>query len=288
MSDSARNESYRQRLGLEGRVAVVTGGARGIGQAAASPLHEMGATCVLADVLDEQGERAAAELTHTGPRVSYSRLDVTDPEAARQAFAHIAEEYGRLDVLVTSAGVEPHGSSLDVTEQAWQRALDVKVNGTFWCAREAIRHMGESGGSGVAIGSISGEIAHVPQAKSRSSIRVMTLGGRVRPESYVEVDAWTLERLANLKFDVAFVGTNALDSSWSLSTPDPAEAAVKRAIRDATRRPVLLADHTKIGGVAACRYAALTAINILIADEGADQDALDEIRSTGVEVVIAT
>jgi NAD(P)-dependent dehydrogenase (short-subunit alcohol dehydrogenase family) len=156
---------YRDRLDLTGQVAVVTGGSRGIGFAVVTALHEFGAEIVIADVLDELGEAAAATFTD-GPGVSYRHLDVTDPRAVEACFADIAAQHGRLDVLVTSAGIANHDPSLELDHADWQRVLDVNATGTFWCAREAARHMQGGGGSIVAIGSMSGEIANAPQRQA--------------------------------------------------------------------------------------------------------------------------
>ncbi|WP_432488451.1 SDR family NAD(P)-dependent oxidoreductase [Kineococcus sp. SYSU DK018] len=155
---------YRDRLELSGRVAVVTGGARGIGLAVVTALHEMGCAVVVADVLDEAGERSAASF-RSGPAVSYRHLDVTDAAAVAGFFSGVAAEHGRLDVLVTSAGIANHQPSLQLPREAWERVLAVNATGTFWCAREALRHM-RSGASVVAIGSMSGEIANAPQRQA--------------------------------------------------------------------------------------------------------------------------
>lgn len=156
---------YQEKLSLEGRVAVITGGARGIGEAIAHALHEMGATVVVADVLDESGAALVAGFP-PGAGIEYLHLDVTDPNAVALAFDDIAARHGRLDVLVTSAGIADHTSSLDITSEAWNRVFDVNVNGTFWCSREAARHMVQPGASIVSIGSMSGAIANAPQAQA--------------------------------------------------------------------------------------------------------------------------
>jgi len=157
-------DMYRERLELDGRTAIVTGGSRGIGLAVVRALHEFGARVVVADVLDEAGEAAAAEFEDG--RVQYGRLDVTDTAAVEAFFADVAERHGGIDVLVTSAGVANHQPSLDLPADAWRRVLDVNATGTFWCAREAARHMRGRGGSIVAIGSMSGEIANAPQRQA--------------------------------------------------------------------------------------------------------------------------
>jgi len=154
---------YRELLELHGRVAVVTGGSRGIGLAVATALHEFGAHVVIADLLDEQGEAAAAAFDG---RVEYVHLDVTDAGAVERVFADIAARHGRLDVLVTSAGIANHQASTEIERETWDRVLAVNATGTFWCAREAARHMASAGGSIVAIGSMSGEIANAPQRQA--------------------------------------------------------------------------------------------------------------------------
>lgn len=154
---------YRELLELDGRVAVVTGGSRGIGHAVVSALREFGARIVIADLLDEQGEEAAAAF---GGGVEYVHLDVTDAASVESTFADIAARLGSIDILVTSAGIANHQPSLELDREAWDRVLAVNATGTFWCAREAARHMQGRGGSIVAIGSMSGEIANAPQRQA--------------------------------------------------------------------------------------------------------------------------
>jgi len=154
---------YRELLELTGRVAVVTGGSRGIGLAIVGALREFGATVVIADLLDDEGRAAAAAFPD---RVEYAHLDVGDADAVETVFAEIAARHGSIDVLVTSAGIANHDPSLELSREAWDRVLRVNATGTFWCAREAARHMTGRGGSIVAIGSMSGELANAPQRQA--------------------------------------------------------------------------------------------------------------------------
>lgn len=154
---------YRERLELTDRVAIVTGGSRGIGLAVVTALAEMGARVVIADVLDDIGRDAAAAFP-TG--VDYERLDVTRPDDVEAFVADVVARHGRLDILVTSAGIANHDDSLELDVEQWNRVLDVNASGTFWCARAAARHMRQGGGSIVAIGSMSGEIANAPQRQA--------------------------------------------------------------------------------------------------------------------------
>jgi len=165
-------------MSLRGRTAVVTGGARGIGLAVVEVLTELGAHIVICDVQDEAGVAAATRASEKGPAVEYLYLDVGDPAMVAKVMAGIAASNDGIDVLVTSAGVALHGPSLEVDPAAWQRVIDINTSGSFWCAREAARYMGKGHGSIVFIGSISGEIANVPQAQtaynvSKGAVHVM-------------------------------------------------------------------------------------------------------------------
>lgn len=155
---------FRELLELTGRIAVVTGGSRGIGLAVVTALEEFGAHVVIADLLDDAGAEAAASFP--SGRVEYAHLDVTDAGSVERTFAAIAERHGRIDILVTSAGIANHQPSLELERDAWDRVMAVNATGTFWCAREATRHMTGRGGSIVAIGSMSGELANAPQRQA--------------------------------------------------------------------------------------------------------------------------
>lgn len=122
---------------------------------------------------------------------------------------------------------------------------------------------------------------------TRSNLTIYQLGGRVRGRTLATVDDWALRPLADLYVDVAFLGTNGVTVERGLTTPDPAEAAVKRAMIAAARRSVLLADHTKIGNNYLARFGSLTDIDLLITDNGIDDELAGEIEAVGVRVVRA-
>jgi NAD(P)-dependent dehydrogenase (short-subunit alcohol dehydrogenase family) len=159
---------YREKLELDGRLAVVTGGARGIGHAIIEGLREMGARCVILGLDDEQGSAAAAKLGATGAAVAYRHLDVRDHHAVATEFEQIAQIYGAIDILVTCAGVVSHKPTAEITEADWRFVLDTNVDGTFWCAREAVKQMQRTNTRGaiVTIGSMSGLIVNFPQMQA--------------------------------------------------------------------------------------------------------------------------
>jgi DeoR family fructose operon transcriptional repressor len=101
------------------------------------------------------------------------------------------------------------------------------------------------------------------------------------------VDDWNLQLLSQLHVDVAFMGTNGLSIQRGFTTPDPAEASVKRAMIAAARRAVVLADHTKFGNDYLARFAEISDIDTLITDEGLDGDTAEDCERAGLRVVSA-
>ena len=122
---------------------------------------------------------------------------------------------------------------------------------------------------------------------ARSNLNVLLLGGRVRGRTMATVDDWALRPLADVYVDVAFIGTNGCSVERGLTTPDPAEAAVKRAMIGAARRSVVLADHTKIGNDYLARFGRLADIDTLITDNSLNADLVAEVESAGPRVVRA-
>jgi DeoR family transcriptional regulator, fructose operon transcriptional repressor len=121
----------------------------------------------------------------------------------------------------------------------------------------------------------------------RRRITVLTLGGRVRGRTFAAVDAWALRALDDLYVDVAFIGTNGLSVERGLTTPDPAEAEVKRRMIERSRRAVVLADHTKWGADHLVRFAEIDAVDLVVTDHGVDLSLLAAVRAAGPMVVAA-
>jgi len=135
-------------LDLSGRVAVVTGGARGIGLACCVRLAEAGATVVVADLDGAAADEAAADL---GLPARATQVDVRDAEAVRALAAQALAEHGRIDVWVNAAGVYPTAPLLELSDDDWTLVLDTNLRGTFVGAREAARAMVERGEGGVIV-----------------------------------------------------------------------------------------------------------------------------------------
>ena len=130
-------------------------------------------------------------------------------------------------------------------------------------------------------------VAVALELAARPGLQLYVIGGRVRTRTLANVDDWALRQLADLRVDVAFVGTNGFSVERGLSTPDPAEAAVKHAICLAAAQAVVLADHTKLGEETAVRFAAVDQFDVLISDAGLAETARRALEEAGIEVVLA-
>ena len=152
---------YLQMLRLDGRVALVTGGGNGIGRATCHALAQAGAAVVVGDIDGPAAEAVAGEIGAGLPL----RLDVADEESVRSGIAGIAERHGRIDILVNNAGLGARMPSIDLPAERWRQVQAVNVEGSFFCAREAGRHMLAAGcGAVVNVASIMGLVggAHYP------------------------------------------------------------------------------------------------------------------------------
>jgi NAD(P)-dependent dehydrogenase (short-subunit alcohol dehydrogenase family) len=132
---------------LDGKVAVITGAAGGIGHEAALLFSQEGASVCVADVSAEQGEQTAAECREA----FFQQVDVADSASVEAMYAATAARYGGIDVLYNNAGISPEddASILETDEAAWQRVQDVNLKGVFLCCKHGIPHLLERGGGSV-------------------------------------------------------------------------------------------------------------------------------------------
>jgi NAD(P)-dependent dehydrogenase (short-subunit alcohol dehydrogenase family) len=144
-------------------ISVVTGAGSGIGRAVAIALGGRGDAVVCAD-LDPAS--AAETSSAAGAGATAKVVDVTDSSACTELIGQVVDEHGRVDVLVTCAGIEIAAPAEELGDEAWRQVLDVNLNGTYWCARAAGRAMISAGSGGriVLIGSINSRIALRGQA----------------------------------------------------------------------------------------------------------------------------
>ena len=156
--------SVRDAFDLAGRVAVVTGGNRGLGKAFAIALGEAGAAVALVARDTARTEEALGDLTDRGIRARGFRADVARRADVDRVAGEIAGAFGRVHVLVNNAGTGTHGAALDVTEAQWRDVLDVNLTGVWNCCQAFGARMAEHGGGVIVnVGSMSGIIVNRPQ-----------------------------------------------------------------------------------------------------------------------------
>lgn len=158
---------YMEKLKLDGRTAVVTGGGRSIGLACCHALAEAGARVIIADLDPEIAATGQAELAEKGIEAEVVQLDVTKPDDVEAVAADLNAKYD-IDILVANAGIARTGvPAEEVTDEHWLNVNDVNYNGVFWCNRAFGKRMLErKRGSIVNIGSMSGMIVNRPQNQS--------------------------------------------------------------------------------------------------------------------------
>src|SRR5580698_10615766 len=159
---------YLERFRLDGRVAVVTGGAQAIGLACVEALSEAGAQVYIADRNPEAGAATKAKLAAKRIGVDFIEMDVTNSAAVDASAARVLKEKGRIDILVCNAGIaRSETAAEDLTDEHWLNVIDVNLNGLFWCCRAFGRHMLAAGrGSIINLGSMSGFIVNKAQPQA--------------------------------------------------------------------------------------------------------------------------
>lgn len=163
-------------LSLDGRTALVTGGATGIGEAIARLLAAAGAHVVIGDVNTEGGSRVAADIEAAGHTAASLGMDVTKETSARAAVETATNVTGRLDVLVNNAGSYAEaGGILDQSYEAWRRAVDINLDSVFLCSKPAAEAMARSGSGGtiVNIASVDGLLPCLGTAYDSAKAAVM-------------------------------------------------------------------------------------------------------------------
>ena len=154
--------SYSSILNLDKRVAIVTGGASGIGFETAKALKEVGARVVIVDVNQQKGDEAAVKLG-----VEFLQGDLTNSARVREIAQHVKSTYGSIDIAFNNAGIGKNVPAEDSSDEDWLRVINVNLNSVFYCCREFGKMMLEQGkGSIINTASMSGIIANTPQPQS--------------------------------------------------------------------------------------------------------------------------
>jgi NAD(P)-dependent dehydrogenase (short-subunit alcohol dehydrogenase family) len=169
-------------LELKDRVAVVTGGASGIGAAVARTLAAEGCVVRIVDIDADDAKKTAGALSASGYRVDAAVVDVTDADAIAAAIDDVHRQHGRLDILVNSAGVVSVGTVAELPVEEWERVCDVNLSGMLYCIKAATPFMtAQKHGRIVNIASISaarggGSIGNVLYGTSKAGVVALTMG----------------------------------------------------------------------------------------------------------------
>lgn len=130
---------------LEGKVAIVTGGARGIGKAAVTKFASEGAAVAIWDVNEELGNETVSELIAAGNKAVFVKVDVTDLNSTTEAAEKTINALGGIDILINNAGITRDASLAKMTPDQWKQVIDVNLTGVFNCTKAVMNHMIEKG-----------------------------------------------------------------------------------------------------------------------------------------------
>ena len=164
---------------LDGKVAFISGGARGLGAAEGKMFAREGAKVAFGDLLEEEGKKLEAEINETGGEALFVRLDVTSELDWEQAIHATVDRFGRLDVLVNNAGIAVHATPDEATVADWDRLMEINAKGVFLGTRAAIPEMRRAGGGSIVnISSASGIVSqwylHPGYSASKGAVRLLT------------------------------------------------------------------------------------------------------------------
>ncbi len=164
---------------LAGKVALISGGARGMGAAEARLFAQEGARVVVADILEDEGRAVENDINAKGGEALFVRLDVTSESDWERAVAATVDRFGKLDVLVNNAGIGGASRVEDTTVEAWERVMAVNAKGVFLGTRAAIPAMRRAGGGSIVnissqLGLVGMEESSPQYSASKGAVRLLT------------------------------------------------------------------------------------------------------------------
>lgn len=157
-------------LRLHDRVAIITGGAQGIGRAIGLLLAQNGAQIVIADINDKQAEETAQEIGLLGRKSIAVKVDVSNFSEAENLGKTVFDAFGRIDILVNNAGITRDGLFLRMKEEEWDAVIAINLKSVFNCSKAVIRYMGKQrGGKIISVASVVGQTGNIGQANYGAS-----------------------------------------------------------------------------------------------------------------------
>ena len=163
---------------LENKVALISGGARGMGAVEAKLFAQEGAKVVIGDILEDEGHRTEAEINESGGECVFVRLDVTSEESWQSAVSEAVDRFGKLDILVNNAGIYRTHNVTETSAAEWDQVMDINAKGVFLGTKVAIPAMKDNGsGSIVNISSVAGLVGNLMSSAytaSKGAVRLLT------------------------------------------------------------------------------------------------------------------
>ena len=163
---------------LEGKVALISGGARGQGAVEARLFASEGAKVVIGDILDDLGRQVEAEIAEAVGDATYVHLDVTSVSDWQDAVRTAVDNYGKLDILVNNAGILIRANIEDTTEEDWDRIMDINAKGVFLGTRAAIPAMRDAGGGSIinisSVAGLQGSPQSAAYSSTKGAVRILT------------------------------------------------------------------------------------------------------------------
>ncbi|HEY7294713.1 MAG TPA: glucose 1-dehydrogenase [Dehalococcoidia bacterium] len=170
---------------VQDKVAIISGGASGMGAEEALLFAREGAKVLIADVLEAEGQQIAQEIAAAGGTALFVRTDVTSEADWQRAVATAVERFGRLDVLVNNAGLSSTSAADPLDSEGWQRIMEVNATGVFLGSKHAVKAMQATGGGAIVnissiMGFVGGEGGHPAYHASKGAVRILTKALAVR------------------------------------------------------------------------------------------------------------
>ena len=163
---------------LENKVALISGGARGMGAVEARLFAREGARVVIGDVLEDEGRRTEAEINESGGECVFVNLDVTSEESWHSAVGQAVERFGKLDILVNNAGIDRTHNIVETTSEEWDLVMAINAKGVFLGTKAAIPALRENGGGSIVnISSVAGLVGNLMSSAytaSKGAVRLFT------------------------------------------------------------------------------------------------------------------
>jgi NAD(P)-dependent dehydrogenase (short-subunit alcohol dehydrogenase family) len=164
---------------IQNKVAIITGGARGIGRAVCRVFGEEGAKVAVTDIIEDEGRRVAEEIGSRGGTAEFKHLDTSSEEAVVRVFEEVKQTFGGIDILVNNAGISgANRPTHEISEEEWRRVMEINVKGVFLCTKHAVAYMRQQGGGSIInLSSIYGIIGAPdlpPYHASKGAVRLMS------------------------------------------------------------------------------------------------------------------